>query len=175
RALVHPAPGAGCPTALGGDRRDPLCGACWAAIPRIARPVCATCGRPLPTFEPRTERSAGRCGACTSEPPVWDYARAAAYYEGLLRDAVHAFKFDGKRALARPLAELLFEQCGDGLPADVDALVPVPLSRPRERERGFNQAALLAERLAARLRCRTAASWLRRVRPTASQSDLGAA
>ena len=173
--LLYPALCPVCATALGVNRRDPLCGACWAAIARIVPPVCASCGRPLPTFAPWSERSAGRCGACTTEPPVWDYARAAAYYEGPLRDALHAFKFDGKRALARPLAELLLEQCGDDVPADVDALIPVPLSRARERERGFNQAALLAERLAARLGRRTAANWLTRVRPTASQSDLGAA
>lgn len=114
------------------------------------------------------------CGACSREPPAWDYARAAARYEGPLRDAIHAFKFEGRRALARPLAELVLEQCGVGLGADVDALVPVPLGRVRERERGFNQARLIAERLAAGVGCRVEPRWLTRVRPTASQSDLGA-
>jgi len=110
-----------------------------------------------------------------SERPVWDYARAAARYEGPLREAVHAFKFEARRSLARPLADLVIEQCGAGLAADVDALVPVPLGRARERERGFNQARLIAERLAASLGCHVEPGWLTRVRPTASQSDLGAA
>ena len=109
-----------------------------------------------------------------TEPPPWDYARAAARYEGPLRDSVHALKFEARRTLAQPLADLIVEQCGAGLAADVDALVPVPLSRARERERGFNQAHLIAEHLAARLGRRVEAGWLTRVRPTASQSDLGA-
>lgn len=105
---------------------------------------------------------------------MWDYARAAARYEGPLRDALHAFKFEKRRALARPLADLVLEQCGAGLAADVDALVPVPLGRDRERERGFNQARLIAERVAASLDRRLKPGWLTRVRSTASQSDLGA-
>jgi ComF family protein len=51
----------------------------------------------------------------------------------------------------------------------------VPLSRERERERGFNQAKLLAERIGRRLRVPVRASWLARVRPTRPQSDLPAA
>jgi ComF family protein len=89
-----------------------------------------------------------------------------------VREALHAFKFEGRRALAGPLADLLVEQCAGGLPGPVDALVPVPLGRARERERGFNQAALLAARLAPALRVPVRAPWLARVRPTAPQSDL---
>ena len=86
--------------------------------------------------------------ACRADPPAWDWARAGAEYEGAVREAIHAFKFEGKRALARPLAALI-SSSGGRARADVDALVPVPLARPASAERGFNQAALLAERLAA--------------------------
>jgi ComF family protein len=91
------------------------------------------------------------------------------------RDAIHALKFRGRRALARPLAKLIVEQWGAALDADVAALVPVPLARGRQAERGFNQAALLAERLAAALGVPARPRWLARVRATAPQSDLGAA
>jgi ComF family protein len=92
-----------------------------------------------------------------------------------LRAAVHAFKFHGTRALARPLADLLIEQWGPTVPDGVDALIPVPLTPARERERGFNQAALLAERLAWALERPVKPQWLRRARPTPPQSELGAA
>jgi ComF family protein len=92
-----------------------------------------------------------------------------------VRDALHAFKFEGKRALARPLASLVLEQWGAAIEADVAGLVAVPLARSRERERGFNQAALLAERLAPALRLPLRSRWLARVRATGPQSDLGAA
>jgi ComF family protein len=172
--LLYPALCPVCSATLGTGRRDPLCAACWDAIPRIDPPYCAACGVPFVTLAPLAGGSAGLCGSCRTEPPVWDYARAAARYEGPLRDALHAFKFEKRRALARPLADLVVAQCGAGLAADVDALVPVPLGRARERERGFNQARLIAERLATSLGRRVRPGWLTRVRPTASQSDLGA-
>jgi ComF family protein len=115
------------------------------------------------------------CGTCRRTPPPWDWARAAGLYAGALREALHAFKFRGRRVLARPLAELVLEQCRAELPAAIDALVPVPLGRDRERERGFNQAALVAEHLARRLHRPVRPGWLRRIRATPPQSDLGAA
>jgi ComF family protein len=119
---------------------------------------------------------AGLCGGCAQDPPAWDWALAAAAYEGVARDALHAFKFHGKRALARPLAALLLEQWGPALAAaGIDALVPVPLGRARERERGFNQAALVGERLAAALGVPLRPRWLARARATRPQTDLGAA
>jgi ComF family protein len=170
--LVFPALCPVCETALAGRRRrDPLCDSCWDAVPRLAPPCCEPCGRPLPALAP----APGPCGACRVEPPAWDWARAAADYAGVVREAIHAFKFEGKRALARPLAALIVEQWGPAIAADVAALVPVPLARARERERGFNQAGLLAERLAAALGRPRRPGWLARVRPTGPQSDLGAA
>jgi ComF family protein len=83
-------------------------------------------------------------------------------------------KFGGRRSLARPLGDLVAEQW-EATGADrPDALVPVPLARARERERGFNQAVLLAERLGERVGVRVRPRWLVRLRATAAQSDLAA-
>jgi ComF family protein len=112
------------------------------------------------------------CLACALQAPPWDYARAAAPYAGPMREALHALKFGGKRALASPLGDLLAGQCP--LPSAPEAIVPVPLARARERERGFNQATLIGERLARALAVPLRPQWLVRVRPTAPQSDLGA-
>jgi ComF family protein len=71
-------------------------------------------------------------------------------HEGLLRDAIHAFKFDG----ARELAELLGAALDDGLiqaQIEIDVVVPVPLHERRFRWRGYNQAALLADVVAANM------------------------
>lgn len=170
--LVYPALCPVCDARLGPGRRDPLCGACWAAIPRIEPPVCAACGDPRPPAAPGGGEA--RCPACAACPPPFAYARAAAVYAGPVREAIHALKFAGRQTLARPLADLVLEQCAAALPPDVDALVPVPLSPARERERGFNQSALIAERLAVALAVPVRPGWLRRTRPTRPQSDLGA-
>ncbi len=195
--LVFPALCPVCNGSLGPGRRDPLCGECWNAIARIEPPYCATCGSPYAAFGAaaiglnETGRTPGPsavgcseraraprpalCGPCAAEPPAYDYARSAARYEGPLREALHAFKFSGRRALARPLADLLLEQCGPTLPGGIAAVVPVPLARDREYLRGFNQARLLAERVAGRLGVPLEPRWLARVRATRPQSDLSAA
>jgi ComF family protein len=115
------------------------------------------------------------CSTCAADGPAYDYARAAAVYGGVMREALHRFKFGGRRALAQPLADLAVEQCGATLPDGIGAVVPVPLARDREWERGFNQAALLAERIAKRLDVPVRTGWLARQRATKPQSDLPAA
>ena len=115
------------------------------------------------------------CSACVADGPAYDYSRSAAVYGGVLREALHRLKFGGRRALARPLADLAVEQCGPSLPDGIAAIVPVPLAGDRERERGFNQAALLAERVAQGLALPVRARWLARGRATRPQSDLPAA
>ena len=115
------------------------------------------------------------CAACPERARGLDYVRAAARYDGVTREALHAFKFRGRRALATPLGDLLVETATGRLPAGPpDVLLPVPLHPRRERERGFNQAALLARALGR--------AWSRPVREdvlvrtvaTASQTELDA-
>jgi ComF family protein len=172
--LVFPALCPVCAATLAERRRDPLCGTCWDRIARLSPPCCDRCGLPWrASIPPLASTDPLVCGACRIEPPDWDWARAGAAYQGVVRDAIHAFKFRGKRALAHPLAALIGEQWPPRA-GDVAALVPVPLGRPRERERGFNQAALLAERLAPGLGVAVRPRWLARLRDTRPQSDLGA-
>jgi len=179
--LLFPAFCPVCAEPLGAGRRDPLCGRCFAAIPLLPPPVCGGCGLPVPDgcglpVAPVDARRApvSRCAACLAQPPPWDWARAAAAYAGTARDALHALKFEGKRALARPLGDLIVEPCRVAAGGDVEAIVPVPLGRGRERARGYNQAALLAERLARGVGGPVRTRWLARSRETAEQSGLGA-
>lgn len=170
--LVFPALCPACGAVLGAGRRDPLCGACWSAIQRIAPFHCGRCGAIEATFD---GVGAASCAACAADALPFDYARSAALYQGPLREAIHAFKFHGKRALARPLADLMVEECRDVLVGGAAVLVPVPLTRERRASRGFNQATLLAERVAREMGLAVKPGWLRRVRSTVAQSDLSAA
>jgi ComF family protein len=171
--LVFPALCPVCEARLGPGRRDPLCAACWDAIERLTPPWCWRCGSPSPGIDP--VRGPGQvCPGCSAAPPAYDYARSAGHYAGPLRDAVVALKFSRRWTLARPLADLVLDQCAGTFPGVPDALVPVPLARARERERGFNQARLIAERLAPALGAPVRAGWLARARNTAPQTDLSA-
>ena len=93
----------------------------------------------------------------------------------MVREAIHGFKFGGRRALAAPLGDLLAETARRDLAGmRVDLLVPVPLHPRRERERGFNQAELLAGRLSRGFPARVARGVLVRRVATAPQSELAA-
>ena len=103
-------------------------------------------------------------------PRCWIEARIAdGRYNGALREIIHAFKYEGRRSLAAPLATLLRERHGAAL-ADARCVVPVPLFPWRRLRRGFNQAADLATELDLPV---VHALW--RVRPTATQTGLTAA
>lgn len=116
------------------------------------------------------------CGACRLDPPEFSWARAATRYGDSVREALHAFKFHGRRGLAAPLGDLLVDALADGLPAGApDLLVPVPLHARRERERGFNQARLLAARIGRALGWSVRADVLGRSRATHAQTDLSGA
>jgi ComF family protein len=72
--------------------------------------------------------------------------RSAFRYEGEVRRLVHALKFDGQSAIAEDLTLALAPLAEALLPIDV--IVPVPLTGSRRRQRGFNQAALIAKQIA---------------------------
>lgn len=166
-----------CAARLGAGRRDPLCGDCWERLERIAPPCCRLCGAPFEGvfLDGYAGPDAGRCGGCQGRRPPWAYARAAVRYGGCARDAIHAFKFGGRRAMAAPLAALVAD-LGPSLPLGVvDVIVPVPLHPRRERERGFNQSWLLARRLAEAWGLTARGDVLTRRVATAPQTDLGAA
>jgi len=175
--LVFPAFCPVCRRRLGDGRRDPLCGGCWAALEPIIAPYCRVCGIPFQTFPTGdADRSVGRlCGPCRARSPLFSYARSAVRYEGVAREALHAFKFGARRALAAPLGDLVAGLGPEALPVSVpDLLVPVPLHVRRERERGFNQALLLAARVGRAWRVPVRSDVLVRTVPTVSQTDLSA-
>lgn len=134
----------------------------------LTPPLCERCGDPLPTWR-SISLPLALCPRCRRTSRRVDRARAVGAYDGALRAIIHAMKYEGRRSLARPLAELM-RVCGADALEGAECLVPVPLHPSRRRERGFNQAADLARHL--NLPVRHA---LRRLRATASQTGLPAA
>lgn len=159
---------ASCGELLAQPTAGPVCPACWRSILPITPPVCDRCGDPLPAWrEPGFPRSI--CLRCRRTGSAVDRARAVGEYAGPLRAVIHAFKYEGRRSLARPLAALM-RQRGGAVLEGVDCSVPVPLHPSRRRHRGFNQSADLTRHLGV-----PAIHALRRVRATATQADLPAA
>lgn len=95
-------------------------------------------------------------------------------YEGGLKRLIHALKFEGLDIAAAPAATRLADAVRCGGAGTLDAVVPIPSTRRRNRERGYDPAALIGEELARRLSL-TLLPALRRVRETPPQSSLTAA
>ncbi len=143
-----------------------LCSTCLAQVEWILPPLCPTCGQPLPAGSP--------CPGRRRHPRQLDGLRSAAWHAGPLRSAIHRLKYRGQRVLAPSLAAILVQAWRRG-PPPADLLVPVPLHARRLRERGFNQAVLLAQALGHETGLPVDAGALQRVRYTPPQVDLDAA
>jgi ComF family protein len=110
------------------------------------------------------------------DPPPYERVRAVGLYQGVLRDLIHAMKYQRVYGLVEPLAELLQAQFSVHWGACIpDALVPVPLHRSKLWEREFDQALALARELGKGIGIPVWADGLIRQRRTVSQVGLNAA
>jgi ComF family protein len=149
-----------------------LCAACFARIELHDQSLCGTCGAPAEGGVAH----AFVCGACQEARPAFDRARSAGHFHGVLREQVHQFKYGSALWLRHDLADLLLGcLAAHFVPGEVDVVVPVPLHPARERERSYNQSALLAQEVARRLDRRFDRRSLERVRRTQSQTQFDAA
>jgi len=125
-----------------GDRV--VCRACLDKIRPCRLSSCVCCGR---YFEGVGEDHL--CGSCLREPPPFALHRSGGRYRDELKDVLLLFKYRRYRVLGKDLAALLYEsqKREESLWWGVGAIVPVPLHKRRLKERGFNQACVLAGEL----------------------------
>lgn len=143
-----------CPFCGGSRQGKELCDNCRSIISGFRQEVyCCRCGRFTGKGSVIPGVSGHFCYACRKQEWPFDLARAAGPYEGVLKEAIHRFKYLDRRGLASALASLMVETArSETLFASVDLVLPVPLSDEKLRLRGFNQAALLADEVGYRLR-----------------------
>jgi competence protein ComFC len=159
--------------------RVPICDECIESFKRIDGLVCDTCGSPI-------EAAAGISGAgalgaseldeetfvcpvCVineKQTYAFDRVRSWAAYDGAIVKAIILLKFEDIEPLGGLFASYLSEVIArEGAAFEADVIVPVPLHRQRERERGYNQAALIAKPLAKMLGVPYKSVLLTRIRP----------
>jgi ComF family protein len=117
---------------------DFFCPKCRESLVYLPQPVCIKCSEPI--------TSGAICHRCQSQKWDIDGIRSVFQYEGAIRQAVIQFKYHNVKALAEPLARLMTPHL-ELSPLNADLLVPVPSHPQRLRERGYNQAALLASKV----------------------------
>jgi ComF family protein len=149
-SLVFPAPCRICERILDTGSPIPFCHACMAALTQtLPEPLCAQCGRPIVSTAVVEGISLPLCHFCRKGMYAFDFARSFGAYTPRLSRAILLLKYGNVAPLgawfARRLADLVERQPQDFA---ADAVVPVPLDRGRLRERGYNQAELIAKPLA---------------------------
>lgn len=144
------------------SRHGLWCEACDAALPYHDMPHCPVCALPTPRGE--------TCGHCLKRPPAFDRTVAAFSYRFPLDRLIQAMKYGEQLALADLFAAKLLQRMD---PAQLpDCIAPMPLHPVKLQRRGFNQALLLAARLARELDIPLLTHACQRLRDTPSQSAL---
>ncbi len=171
--FVFPAECVFCHKFLGDDRVVIFCKSCWSKIPFITEPVCPRCGRPYASETVLRNNPNFVCGECRTTQVFFDRALATAYYKDMLKEAIHQFKFNQKAGLGKPLAQLMITH----LPKEIDmqeyhAILPVPLHKTRQKQRGYNQSAILAKYISQDYQIPLMVNNLVRIRNTGSQALL---
>ena len=124
-------------------RYTAACPDCWSTLTPITAPFCPRCGMPAPAIE-------GPCGQCRTGANAFDLARSAVFFNDTARELIHHFKYAARVSLARPISQILGQSLQEH-PFAADFVIPVPLHRTRERNRGYNQARLIARGLPLRM------------------------
>jgi len=134
--IFYPLYCSGCNTATG----NILCNDCIDTFrPVEEEKTCPICGRLI-----------GKsiiCGACMEEKQVFHKGHFGYYFEGRLRDVIHAFKFNGRIDAGKHLVYLLKEKL-DTMAKEIDCIIPLPVTEKRLMERGFNQSFIIGEEIA---------------------------
>ncbi|GLK90893.1 ComF family protein [Pseudomonas turukhanskensis] len=153
-----------------GDYPRPICSPCEADLP-LLEAACRICALPMPADDLI-------CGECQKQRPYFDQVQTPWRYAFPVDALITRFKHHGKWPLGRLLGVLLSHHLQNafarGLPRP-DLLLPVPLGKQRLRQRGFNQAGMLADWLHQHLNLPIRADLLRRDRETDAQQELDAA
>lgn len=147
-----------------------ICPVCEGELSYIEEPVCFGCGKAL--LDPGQEY----CEDCRERKRSFQWNTALLSYHKAARQSVSRFKYENRREYADFYAEEIWKRYGGRLSAvRPQAVVPVPVHPSRLPKRGYNQAEVLAERLARKLSVPVRTDLLRRNRRTLAQKRLGAA
>lgn len=144
-----------------------VCEACIDGIPPLQRPLCPTCGCPAPFIKP-----GGRCTNCPPGKTYFAQARGTAIYGGVAEILVERLKYKGRLEYAVLMAMAMARFAAEEHLPRPHLVTAVPLHRTRQRERGYNQADVLAREYCSLTGIPYDGALLRRIRPTPTQTRL---
>ena len=168
---IFPRPCISCENDKDGENHY-LCSPCLMDIRRIIKPFCNLCGNPgdMNYDYPHQEFV---CGLCRHQPYRFHQARSFGYYENTLKDLIQHLKYKKQPGVMREIQPLL-SQYFENIQQEYSefTVVPVPLSKARLKERGFDQAFLIAREIARTLSLPLLSNSITRIRDTPYQAGL---
>jgi len=146
-----------------------LCQKCAGKIEYLTGLLCQKCGKPEDGYF-----KGQLCEDCSTNDPPFKLARSVAVYDGVLKDAIHQFKFNGRQKLSEVFGLMMLDVLiKSGIPLKyIEIIVPVPLSRQRIRSRGYNQSGLLADVIGRMIGVHVDHDRLKKTRDVRPQSEL---
>ncbi len=155
-----------CPV-CGEISEDGICAPCRRGLSVIREDYCLKCGKPL------EEEQEEYCPDCKKRTHAFEAGRAVFSYQGGLRQSLYRLKYEGKKEYGRIFGEEMARYLGPWIrQCGITRIVPVPLHAARQRERGYNQAALPARELGRRMGIPVDEKALYRVKSTVPQKML---
>lgn len=143
-----------------------ICDSCRSGIERAGEPVCKRCGKPL--GDERVEY----CRDCSRKKHLFVQGKAVFVYKGEIRQSMYRFKYANRREYALFYAREAAEQYREWVARRrIEGIIPVPMHRRKERQRGYNQAEVFARALGRELGLPTA-SPVKRIRNTVPLKTL---
>ena len=147
-----------------------ICGSCQKEIEMNLPPFCSYCGRTLDI----NSRERSTCSGCLNAKFNFDRAFSPCKYNGTIKKMIHEFKYSGRNYLGKTLGQIMNNFIYKyNLPiSNMDFIIPVPLHNARLREREFNQAQILSERIAKEFNKKLLPKVLTRTKATKTQTEL---
>lgn len=149
-----------------GQLGDRWCKQCAQNTLEIEPPICPVCGDHTVTYGP--------CPRCQSSRPLFTCLRSYTIFTGAIREAVHQLKYQHNRGIAEVLSRPMITSL-EKLNWPIDLVTSVPLGLVRLKERGYNQATLLARPISLYFQVPFSSQALVRARETPSQVGLSVA
>ncbi len=145
-----------------------VCGSCEPDLPWVVGCTCEKCGKPV-----SIETTKNMCSDCTKREYAYTRGWAVLLYAGRVREMVYRFKYSGHLQYAPVLGEIMVTYIKQKTDTKIfDILIPVPMHKTKQKQRGYNQAALLAAAISDRLHIPTDEDILIRTKQTKAQSGL---
>ncbi len=154
----------GCEGTVEKDNKYGICSTCMSRIEKINVIGCKYCGKPVNARDVL-------CSTCHGKKSSVDMFYTSCYYGGIIKNIIKRFKYGNGRYLSLILGEIIIDLF-NSIDENIDCMVPIPLSSARKRERGYNQAEILAGFISKNSGLKMSNKYIKRIKNTKPQSAL---